>query len=233
MTGENQKEVGETLKRVVLLILVLAILVAGVWFVRRADRTDTENMRELYTQVEPLQRQKEALQAEKKALESEYEVLMRDPSTVEILFREIDENLYTKVYPLMRDRGITGVIGLNAEKYPGKYGQITKEQYIRLLKDGWGGCLVFERGYTLSNWLEYLEVLFEADELVMPKVIYFPENTYDPEMESVLREKEIKTVLLSAENGRTATISQIGDIWFADAMPWNYTGINSDIELLS
>ena len=222
------------MRRVILLILVLVILVAGVWLVRRADQQDNRNMRDLYTVVEPLQQQKEALLVEKEELETEYEQLLRDPSTVEILFRELDKSLYTDVYPLMRDRGLTGVLGINLNQYPGFNSQLTKDQYIRLLKDGWGSCLIYQEGYSLGTWLIYMSSWIERDKLDLPTTIYFSDNTYDPEtMDETLLEYGIDTVLLSADNGHSSTVTRIGELWFTGAMPWNYTGINSDIELLS
>ena len=191
-------------------------------------------MRQLYAAVEPLQQQKEALLAEKKELETQYKELLRDPSTVEILFRELDKSLYTDVYPLMRDRGITGVLGLSLNQYPGLLSQITKEQYIRLIKDGWGSCLIFQDGYNLEAWLYYLKTWVDRDELEFPTTIFFPSNNYDSEtMDAVLEEYGINTILLNAENGHSSTVTRIEGFWFTGAMPWNYTGINSDLELLS
>lgn len=223
-----------TLRRVILLILVLAILVAGVWFVRQADQQDRQNMRDLYTLVEPLQQEKEALLVEKDELEAEYEELLRDPSTVEIFFREMDKTLYTDVYPLMRDRGLTGVLGINLSQYPSSMAPLTKDQYIRLLKDGWGSCLIFQEGYSLDTWLTYMQSWMDRDELELPTAIYFPDKTYDAEtMDEVLINYGIDTVVLSADNGHSSTVTQIEELWFTGAMPWNYTGINSDLELLS
>lgn len=223
-----------TLRRVILLILVLAILVAGVWFVRRADQEDNRNMRDLYTMVEPLQQEKEALLIEKEELESEYEQLLRDPSTVEILFRELDKSLYTDVYPLMRDRGLTGVLGINLNQYPSFNSQLTKDQYSRLLMDGWGSCLIYQDGYSLETWLAYIKSWTERDQLAFPSSVYFADNSYDPEsMDEILLEYGIDTVIMNAENGHSSTVTRIGDFWHTGAMPWNYTGINSDVELLS
>lgn len=221
------------MKRVILLILVLAILVAGVWYVRKMDRADQQSMDALYAGAEPLERQKRALEEERSKLIAEYDTLLRDPSTIEILFREVNENLFVDVYPLMRDRGITGVLGLSLHEYPGQYTKLSKEQFNRLIMDGWGSCLIYEEGYDFESWCIYMFSWLERDGIPAPKTIYFPNNTYDPSWDEYLISKGIDTILTDAQDGHSSTLTKINTLWFTGAMPWNYTGVNSDIELLS
>ncbi len=221
------------MKRVILLLLVLAILGAGLWYVIKSDRADQQSMNELYARAEPLERQKRALEEERRNLNEEYNMLLRDPSTLEILFREMDENLFLEVYPLMRDRGIKGVLGINLHEYPGLFTKLPREQYDRLLMDGWGTCLIFEEGYPFDVWSTYILSWLERDGLSVPRAIYFPGNTYDPTWDEDLLSMGIDTVILDAQDGHSSTVTEIRQLWFTGAMPWNYTGVNSDIELLS
>lgn len=221
------------MKRVILLILVLAVLVAGIWYVRKLDQADQQNMDELYSGAEPLERQKRTLEEERAKLISEYDTLLRDPSTIEILFREMNESLFIDVYPLMRDRGITGVLGLNLHEYPGQYTKLSKEQFNRLMMDGWGSCLIYEEGYNFDSWCIYMLSWLNRDEIPVPKTIYFPNNTYDPSWDEYLISIGIETILTDAQDGHSSTLTKINTLWFTGAMPWNYTGVNSDIELLS
>ena len=51
--------------KILAILLVLLLIAAGGWYLLRFDRQDNARMRELYTQVEPLQREREALAAQR------------------------------------------------------------------------------------------------------------------------------------------------------------------------
>ena len=221
-------------KKALALILVFAILAAGGYYLHKVEHEDKQTMKDLYSEVEPLQRQREALVAERDGLELDYALQMRDVGTVQILFKELDERLFTEVYPLMRDRGIVGVLGINTKQYPGIIKEMKLDQYNRLMMDGWGSCLVFEKGMTFPYWYNMIAGWMNRDNLTMPTAIFFPEGTYNSSFDALLIEKGITTVILPAEDGRSTTITPLdGELWFTGAMPWNYTGVTTDTELLA
>lgn len=224
------------MKRIIPLALVLALLMAGVYYVRRADQTEQYQIASLYTEVEPLQKQRETLIAERSTLVEEFKISLRDPSTVQILFREMNSEVFDTVYPLMRERGVTGVLGVSSKEFPGRNKKLTVEQYNRLLMDGWGSCLVFESDYQnrIDSWISYMERHLQKAGLAMPTTVYFPEGGYNPEtMDEALLNAGITTVVLNSTDGHSNTVTSVGEFWTTGAMPWNYTGIGSDVELLS
>ena len=222
------------MKKAIALFLVIALLAGGLYYLRRVDQMDKQRMRELYTQVEPLQREKETLIAERNSLETDYALQMRDIGTVELLFRELNKEIFTKVYPLMRDRGIIGGLGVCTQEYPGYGGKLTVEQYSRLVKDGWGTCIIYEKVGNFSKWFADLSYKLEHDGLPIPTTIFFPDNTYDSEIDQELIDCGFNTVIHSADDGHSATVTSVrGLLWHTGAMPWNYTGVNSDTELLA
>ena len=223
-----------TAKRIIALILVVILLGAGVYYLYQVEHNDRDNMRDLYSEVEPLQRQREALAAERDGLELDYALQMRDVGTIQLLIEEMDESVYTEIYPLMRDRGIVGVLGINTKEMPGLNNKLTVEQYNRLLKDGWGACLVFEKYQGFVGWYNQISGYMSRHDLSVPTAIYFPEGTYNSSLDEKLIEKGVRTVILPAENGRSTTVTDMdGDLWFTGAMPWNYTGVATDTELLA
>lgn len=220
--------------RVLAIILVLVLIGAGGLYLLRYDQQDKDKMKELYAQVEPLQRQREALVAERAQLDSDYALMMRDPATVQIIFRELDDKLFADAYPVMRDHGIVGIVGLSIAQYPGRHHQLSQEQYLHLLKDGWGSCYVFEKGYSLNSWLYQMEAFVDRDHYERPTAIFFPDNTYKEEMLDILREHGVSTVILPGETGRAVSVADLqGEFWYTTAMPWNYTGVNADMDLLA
>lgn len=223
-----------TARRIIALVLVVLLLGAGVYYLRKIENADRDNMKDLYSEVEPLQRQREALVTEREGLEIDYALQMRDVGTIQLLIQEMDEKVYTEIYPLMRDRGIVGVLGINTKQLPGTAKHLTLDQYNRLLKDGWGSCLVFEKNANFNFWYTTMQNWASRNGVAMPTAIFFPEGTYDSALNDALIEKGINTVILPAENGRSATVTPLdGELWFTGAMPWNYTGVTTDTELLA
>ena len=225
---------GKKVIRVLAIVLVVVLLAAGALYMRRFDQRDNDRMQALYAEVEPLQRERETLVAQRNQMDSDYALLMRDPATVEILFRELSEDLFSEAYPVMRDHGIVGTVGLSISQFPTRHKQISLEQFNHLIKDGWGTCLVFEPDYTLSSWLNQMEDQVDRLGIARPTAIYFPDNSYNEAMLDVLREHEIHTIILPGETGRVVSVTDLkGEFWFTVAMPWNYTGVNADTDLLS
>lgn len=223
-----------TFKKAFALLLVFALLGAGVFYVFKIEQNDQQNMRDLYSEVEPLQREREALAEERDSLEIDYALKMRDVATFQLLFREMNEDLFTEVYPLMRDRGIVGVLGISSSQFPGYSSTLTEEQFNRLLMDGWGICYIFDGTQSFDYWFNTISFRMETNEITAPTAIYFADNSYDSSMNETLIEHGIKTVILPAENGRSSTVTSMdGPLWFTGAMPWNYTGVMTDTELLA
>ena len=220
--------------RILALILVLAVLVCGVLYVMQLEKADNERMLALYTEAEPLEREREALVAQRDKLPSEFALKYRDYATAEILFPRMDTQIYSEAYPLMREKNIVGVLGMSPTEYPSGWNKLTKEEFKALLGDGWGLCMVFENAWTDFNYFfQTIEALCTAYEVQVPTSIYFINNDYTADMDPILKEHGIKTVIVNASDGRSSTVTDItADLWFTGAMPWGYTGSDVDMELL-
>jgi len=220
--------------RILALILVLAVLVCGVLYVMQLEKADNERMLALYTEAEPLEREREALVAQRDKLPSEFALKYRDYATAEILFPRMDTQIYSEAYPLMREKNIVGVLGMSPTEYPAGWNKLTKEEFKALLGDGWGLCMVFENAWTDFNYFfQTIEALCTAYEVQVPTSIYFINNDYTADMDPILKEHGIKTVIVNASDGRSSTVTDItADLWFTGAMPWGYTGSDVDMELL-
>ena len=226
-----------TIRKAIAMILVIALLGAGVWYLHEMEEQDQRHMQSIYTSVEPLQRERDALIQERDGLELNYALMMRDVATVQLLFREMRVELFTDVYPIMRERGITGILGLSDEEYPGYGGRINVTQYGRLMMDGWSSCYIYtfkSTAHLLDTWLVKLENRLDSNGFAHPTAIYFPNDVYLNEYDEILLLHGIQTVITDAEDGHSSTVTDMsGDIWFTGAMPWNYTGVSSDIDLLA
>lgn len=227
-----------TPKKIIAMVLAVVLLAVGALLLLNTERRDQARMRELYAQIEPLQRQRDTLAQERDNLEKDFALKMRDPATVQLLFRELDEQLFSDVYPLMRDRGITGVLGLSGDSFPGSTRRgISDDQYNRLLMDGWSGCYIYTSQssvYNLSDWLDTIETRTVNHGIPKATAIYFANDNYQSEFDELLIAHGITTVITAAPDGRSATVTDVsGPLWFTGAMPWNYTGVTSDTDLLA
>ena len=230
----------KTLLRIFLLLLVAALLVGVFLYVRNTEDADSEKMEKLYDRVEPLQQQKDELLKQKEKLTEDLTKDSRDPSTVQFLFRELNSEIFTDAYPLMRERNISGVLGVSGEmyQYPDGPYMITSEQFSRLLKDGWSSCYMYSHTYDLGTQITANENILSNTifgRLPFPTAIYFSDaSDYVPEqMDPILKAHGIDTVILDADDGRSLAVTEVGDIWVTGARPWSYTGVSNDIEYLA
>ena len=215
-------------------MIVIAILAGGFLYVRNVDRQDQQRMRELYAKVEPLQRQREMLIAERDQLAVDFAIRMRDIGTAELLFRELSPSIFTDVYPKMRDRGLVGVLGINSRQFPGYANRLSVNQFNRLITDGWECCFVYETTSDFESWYASIVKKLELSKLPVPKAIYFPDDSYSSEIDEALARCGIETVITGASDGHSSTVTTVdGGLWFTGAMPWNYTGVNADLDLLA
>ncbi|MBQ6214571.1 MAG: hypothetical protein IJJ67_04035 [Oscillospiraceae bacterium] len=230
----------KTLLRIFLLLLVAALLVGVFLYVRNTEDADSKRMEELYDRVEPLQQQKDLLLQQKEQLSEDLTKDSRDPSTVQFLFRELNSEIYTDAYPLMRARNIVGVLGVSGDlyEYPDGSYKLSSEQFLRLLRDGWSACYMYSHSYDLDTQIKTNETILTTRSLTkLPPAtaIYFSEaSDYVPEqMDPILKAHGIDTVILDADDGRSLAVTEVGDIWVTGAMPWSYTGVSDDIEYLA
>jgi len=224
-----------TFKKVFGLLLILIILAAGGVYLLMIEKADDDRMRSLYTEVEPLEREREALQEEKNSLETDYALKMRDYATVEVLFEHLDAQIIDEVWPVMRSRGVVGVLPISLIEVPGYYGKLSYDNLRTLMADGWGLCYVFDSPVSdAKTWVENLNRTLEMNQITPPTTIYFVnDNYYNPSMDEGLIAAGIRTVVRNASDGRSNTVTDFtAPLWFTGTMPFGYTGSTTDLELL-
>lgn len=221
-----------TAKKVTALILIFALLAAGGYYLLKTEKEDSERMKNLYDEVEPLEREREILAEELGEIETEYKVRMRDYATVEIVFTELDRQIISDVWPIMRSRNIIGLIPLSFREMPGYWNKLTVSDIQALIGDGWGLYLLYENE-DFTYWHSQLERYAESIGLSMPTTVYFKMDNYSHEMDEELIACGIKTVILNASDGRSSTVSDpTAPLWITGAMPFGYTGSLADLEFL-
>lgn len=220
--------------KILALILVVAVLFVGWKYMNKLEAEDNARIRQLYAQAEPLEKQKQELTAKRDALPAQYALEFRDYATTQIFFPKMDNQIYSAVYPLMRERNMVGILGISPSTYPDNWNTLTKEQLKTLLADGWGMCMVYENSWgDYGYFFQTVEALCTAYEIPVPTSIYYINNDYKSEDDAILKEHGIQTVVVNASDGRSSTATDVtGDLWFTGAIPYGYTGYDIDMELL-
>ena len=223
-----------TFKKVFGLLLILIILAAGGIYLLMIEKADDDRMRSLYTEVEPLEREREALIEEKNNLDTEYATKMRDYATVEVMFEHLDTQIISDIWPIMRSRGVVGVLPISYIEVPSYYGKMTWDDIKTLLGDGWGMYILVDAATSdIGTWVTNLKHNFETNQLPAPTTIYFPNGNYEPSMDEALQKAGIRTVVTKASDGRSNTVTDFtAPLWKTGAMPFGYTGSTTDLELL-
>ena len=223
-----------TFKKVFGLLLILIILAAGGIYLLMIEKADDDRMRSLYTEVEPLEREREALIEQKNNLDTEYATKMRDYATVEVMFEHLDTQIISDIWPVMRSRGVVGVLPISYIEVPSYYGKMTWDEIRTLLGDGWGMYFIADAATSdIGTWVTNLKHNFELNQLPAPTTIYFPNGNYDPSMDEALQKAGIRTVVTKASDGRSSTVTDFtAPLWKTGAMPFGYTGSTTDLELL-
>ena len=224
------------MKRVILLLLAIAVLAGGIFYLRKAEQEDSRKVRTLYAQVEPLERKRQELQQELDKLETSYALKTRDYGTMELFFPTPLKDIYTTVYPILREKDLVGVVGISTQNPLDSYFTMKKEDLQRLVSEGWGICAVYDANTYLDfkSWFEYFLAWYEAYGLPKPTSVYFSNNEYRTSMDEQIQQCGIETVIVNATDGRSNTVTDAtGAIWLTGAMPWKYTGFSTDVELLS
>ena len=221
--------------KILALVLVVAVLIGGWMYMNKLEAQDNARIQNLYAQAEPLERQKQELTEQRDALPAQYALEFRDYATMQILFPKMEYQIYPSAYPLMREKNITGIVGISPSTYPDSWNTLKKDELKSLLADGWGMCMVNE--YSWGDWnyfFQTVESLCAAYEIPVPTSIYYPNNDYKAEDDAILKEHGIKTVIVNASDGRSSTVTDVtGDLWMTGAMPWSYTGSDIDMQLLA
>ncbi len=219
-------------------ILLSAVLAGGVWSMWQNDMQQSAHNADIDIEARPLRLQINDLENQMKDLEEEYEIKMKGTASVQLVFVELDEALYTDAYPLMED--IPGVLALSDTDFFGTEGNITRSQFDELLNAGWSYCLNWDGKDNLRTWLTVMQGKLQNAGLEMPDTLYFAAESYSSKMDAILEEYGIKTavhhgeeslpLITTAEDETDSNLSAA--IWRPGSKTWNYSGVKDEIARL-
>lgn len=210
---------GKLKKILIILIIVMAAAVAWMLLenaVKQKDQQmDSEKTEE---EMRPLRVEKDRLERELEELEDEYELRISGTGTVGILFTDLDERIYTEIYPIMKDYEYTGILAVSGSYLPGGEGRLSVEQMTELLEDGWVCCPTWRAGDSLQTILD-LEATLAGMGAVPSHTIYFEEGAYTQAYDTELAGAGYTTVIHHGEEGLPLVTSDVETaVWHPGAV---------------
>lgn len=220
-------------QRIKLIVFVAVIITIGflIFFLWREDQIKKEidvHYTQMEEEMESLTKEKQQLENDLSNLEKNYNNETQGISSVVFLFTDLNENIYTDIYPLMKEYGFVGTLTLSPTTFPGQDNCLSLEQFSELIKMGWQCCLKWDESEDIDKWLESCKAVAKKAGIGLPEVVYFPENSYRSEYNGNLMKQGISIIVHHGEEELTLTTLESKDnFWYLGAIPWNRDGASS------
>lgn len=207
-------------KVVPIVTIVLAIgLFAFVLFVQKKENKKATRQELIYEQSRPLSVRKEELEQELETLRKLYEKSISPKASVQVLFTDLNEQVYTTCYPIMKEYEDTGILTVSATQLPGEEGCMTKEQFQELVDAGWDVYVTWQTEGDAKKWWPNLQNKLTVLGVRAGKTMYFPKGTYQVDADKVLLELGFTSVLISKNDEESPLQMQEEEgIWHAGAV---------------
>ena len=214
-----------------LLIVLAAAVLAGLIYVDRRARVSRAERDAVLEQTAPLEMRRDALIQKRDLRAREVREQIRPPATEQLLFLELDPRLSAEVLPALRERELTGVLGLGEANMPGDPDRLSREDFDLLLDAGWELCLVYEGERDFDQWDRDMTERLAATGIPKPAALYFGEDCYDPALDARIAAGGYTLAVHHGESGLPLIAEDAGNsLWFPGAHPWNYEGVRSQIQ---
>lgn len=173
--------------------------------------------------------EKQRLINEKNQLDITIEQELGNASFMSFAFTEIDEALYTEVYPMMCPDGeeidLVGVMALSKDELPGMDGNISMEQYLELASVGWGTALYWDGMGELEGFIVEMQSLLGELEIDLPASVIFAKGSYDTSCDEMLTRYGIKNAVHSGEGDLKYIEKTAPDgVWHPGRIGWRWLG---------
>ncbi len=212
------------------ILFLVAILAFLLWFHSAQEKKEIAERSTVEEQISSLKVTLQQKKNELSQVEKEYAANWKGVATEEFLLRELNEAIYTSLYPLLEEVGGVGILTLRQGEMLGQEGKLTRAQFEELLAAGWSYCLYYEGETELSSWISEQETWLQTYELSLPTILYFAEGTYSTDYDSLLEESGFTTVIHHGEEDQDLVVTEAEEgLRHYGATSWNQTGIKSII----
>lgn len=176
-------------KIIPIVTIVLAIgLFAFVMMAQKQENKTVARQEEWEEERRPLAVQLEQLEQDLKDLEKMYEKSKSPSAVTQILFTELNEQVYTQCYPILKEFEYKGILALSDTQFPGENGCMSIEQFQELTSEGWEICIAWQTGESAKIWWSKFQSKLATLGVKAGNTAYFPKGTYSAELDGMLQE---------------------------------------------
>ena len=219
----------------VMIVIALSLICGGliaVFTVDTVNRNKAASNRLMYEEeVEPLVLKRERLLLEYGSLEQTMLEGMKKDSYLDIVFTELDKQLYDSVFPIFNDREqpLTAMICLSANELPGDDGMISRDEFDIMLDSGWRYAVYWDGEGDLASYISQMKSTLAEAQIAFPNVMVFAEKKYSLEYDTLLSSEEIRHAVHHGEDKlKMADKSTDGVVWHPGALGWNTENKSKD-----
>lgn len=215
------------------LAVVMIVFLAGFLIFLICQEKWTQREREIsYEEMEkelrPLELEKTRLRQEMSNLGKKHDEESQGAGSLVLLFTNVDEQIYTDIYPKMESYGFIGTLVLSEDSFPGQEGCLTGDQFKELTEAGWKCAVRWNENVEPEEWLIQCRELAEKAEIVLPKIVYFPDGVYDESKDEFLTRRGFTVAVHHGEKNLPIILSEAGEgLWHPGAMGWVQSGANA------
>lgn len=183
-----------------IIVMIIIGLIVMVLLPGRREQEKQTNHEKAESLLRPLRVEKRDLEQKLDALERKYENQVHSSGTASILFTDLDQRIYTEIYPVMEKYELTGTVVISKTSLPDQYGRMTTAQIRELLSAGWKCCPGWQTGNRMTDMAELEKVIAGFGDGTSD-AIYFEKGTYTQAYDAELIKAGYKTVIHHGEEG--------------------------------
>lgn len=207
----NEKKRWPLAALVVVLALCLAALLWHDSYVSRNWENKTESKED---RIRPLFVRKEKLSQELQELERQYSNATKGRGTLSILFTDINEHIYTEIFPVMQKSHIPGVLSISEKSFPGLPECLTADQIKEMQQSGWDVCVTWTAGDTVKD-VKSVKKRAEEQGISFSQTVYFENGVYTKKYDKDLAGAGFRSVVHHCEEDLPMITSDIsGELWY-------------------
>lgn len=206
-------------------VLLVGLLVFFFWQEKKTEEEKETLFVEMEKELRPLNLEKRRLRQKLDDLEKVYTESSQGMASLVLLFTDLDEMIYTEIFPKMKEYGFIGVVTLSEDQFPGQTGCISKKQFEELIEAGWQCCLRWEKDMNTHEWQLSVRRLVDETGISWPKAVYFPQGTYSSRIDGFLKQQGLTVAVHHGEEDLSLIVSEAGEgVWHPGAMGWHQEG---------
>lgn len=153
--------------------------------------------------TEQLSETSEETSAEETVVEEEKEFLpieVSQPATMQFLFVGLNQELYDEIYPLMKEYGYTGIIGISEAQYKFPDGTINRKQFYDMVDNGWKTCLICTDSSEFASWYPAFKRQLKERSIKDHNMVFFVNKDYSTDLNSCIKDNDIRIILHQGES---------------------------------